>query len=157
LGFGLPAFIMIKILVVPFFANENTKTPIKISLFCIAINLILNLILIGHFLHVGLAIATSVSAWINMTILIYFLVTYEKYSFDKSIFTLIFKVLLASTMMAIVLYFVMDKGILSLIGLDLINENILLIITIILGLLTYLVSSYIIGVEKPYNKKWRQE
>jgi hypothetical protein len=51
----------------------------------------------------------------------------------------------------------MDKGILSLIGLDLINENILLIITIILGLLTYLVSSYIIGVEKPYNKKWRQE
>jgi hypothetical protein len=60
-------------------------------------------------------------------------------------------------MMAIVLYFVMDKGILSLIGLDLINENILLIITIILGLLTYLVSSYIIGVEKPYNKKWRQE
>ena len=157
LGFGLPAFIMIKILVVPFFANENTKTPIKISLFCIAINLILNLILIGDFLHVGLAIATSVSAWINMTILIYFLVTYEKYSFDKSIFTLIFKVLLASTMMAIVLYLVMDKGILSFIGLDLINENILLIITIILGLLTYLISSYIIGVEKPYNKKWRQE
>ena len=34
LGFGLPAFILIKILVVPFFANENTKTPIKISLFC---------------------------------------------------------------------------------------------------------------------------
>lgn len=157
LGFGLPAFIMIKILVVPFFANENTKTPIKISLFCIAINLILNLILIGHFLHVGLAIATSVSAWINMTILIYFLVTYEKYSFDKSIFTLIFKVLLASTMMAIALYLVMDKGILSFIGLDLINENILLIITIILGLLTYLISSYIIGVEKPYDKKWRQE
>jgi len=156
LGFGLPAFIMIKILVIPFFANENTKTPVKISLFCIAINLILNLVLIGHFLHVGLAIATSVSAWINMTILIYFLVTYEKYSFDKSIFTLIFKVLLASTMMAIILYLVMDKDILSFIGFDLINESILLIITIILGLLTYVISSYILGVEKSYNKKWRQ-
>ncbi len=157
LGFGLPAFIMIKILVVPFFANENTKTPIKISLFCIAINLILNLVLIGQFLHVGLAIATSVSAWINMTILIYFLVTYEKYSFDKSIFILIFKVLIASTMMAIVLYLVMDKDILSFTGFDLINENILLIITIILGLLTYLISSYILGVEKPFNRKWRQK
>ena len=32
-GFGLPAFILIKILAVPFFANENTKTPIQISVF----------------------------------------------------------------------------------------------------------------------------
>ena len=73
LGFGLPAFILIKILVVPFFANENTKTPIQISVFCMIVNLILNLILIGKFLHVGLAIATSVSAWINVTILSYYL------------------------------------------------------------------------------------
>ena len=70
---GLPAFIMIKILVIPFFANEDTKTPIKISLFCMSINLILNLILIREFLHVGLAISTSVSAWINFILLFYIL------------------------------------------------------------------------------------
>ena len=69
LSFGLPAFIMIKILVVPFFANEDTKTPIKISLACMLINLILNLILIRDFYHVGLAISTSASAWINTFLL----------------------------------------------------------------------------------------
>ena len=46
LCFGLPAFIMIKILVIPFFAREDTITPIKVSLFSISINLILNLLLI---------------------------------------------------------------------------------------------------------------
>ena len=49
LCFGLPAFIMIKIMVVPFFANEDTKTPIKISVFCMVLNLILNLILIRDY------------------------------------------------------------------------------------------------------------
>ena len=82
---GLPAFIMIKILVIPFFANEDTKTPIKISLFCMSINLILNLILIREFLHVGLAISTSVSAWINFILLFYILNKNLNYSFDISI------------------------------------------------------------------------
>ena len=37
------------------------------------VNLILNLILIGKFLHVGLAIATSISAWVNVANFILFL------------------------------------------------------------------------------------
>ena len=84
LSFGLPAFILIKILVVPFFANEDTKTPIKVSIFSMTLNLILNLILIKEFLHVGLAIATSVSAWVNATIL-FLLLKKLGYKFDKSI------------------------------------------------------------------------
>ena len=68
------------------------KTPIRISLFCMVVNLILNLILIGKFLHVGLAIATSISAWINVTILCYYLIFKEKYSFNKSVLTLLIKV-----------------------------------------------------------------
>ena len=59
------------------------------------VNLILNLILIGKFLHVGLAIATSVSAWINVIILctIYFL----REIFIKQInYKIIFKVLFSS-------------------------------------------------------------
>ena len=105
---GLPAFIMIKILVIPFFANEDTKTPIKISLFCMSINLILNLILIREFLHVGLAISTSVSAWINFILLFYILNKNLKYSFDISIFKVFLKVSLASlTMFGIIIYSVL--------------------------------------------------
>ena len=78
LSFGLPAFVMIKILVVPFFAKEDTITPIKVSLFSIFINLTLNLLLIEHYKHVGLAISTSAAAWANCLILILILIKENK-------------------------------------------------------------------------------
>ena len=73
------------------------------------VNLILNLILIGKFLHVGLAIATSISAWINVIILSYFLVSKEKYSFNKSILNLLIKVFISSTFMSAILYLIIKK------------------------------------------------
>ena len=157
LSFGLPAFILIKILVVPFFANENTKTPIRISLFCMVVNLILNLILIGKFLHVGLAIATSISAWINVTILCYYLIFKEKYSFNKSVLTLLIKVIISSSFMGIVLYFIMEKNILSFVGIDIFTNNILLLLSILLGTITYFLLSYLLGIEKFYKGKWNQK
>ena len=157
LSFGLPAFILIKILVVPFFANENTKTPIRISLFCMLINLILNLILIGKFLHVGLAIATSISAWVNVAILSYFLTFKEKYSFNTSILTLLIKVIISSISMGIVLYLFMEKNILSFVGIDILSNNILLLLSILLGTITYFLTSYFLGIEKLYDGKWNQK
>ena len=157
LSFGLPAFILIKILVVPFFANENTKTPIKISLFCMMVNLILNLILIGKFLHVGLAIATSISAWINVAILYYYLTFKEKYSFNISILTLLIKVTISSILMGIVLYLIMEKNILSFVGIDILSNNILLLISILFGAIIYFLSSFLFGVEQFYEGKWNQK
>ncbi len=157
LSFGLPAFILIKILVVPFFANENTKTPIRISLFCMIINLTLNLILIGKFLHVGLAIATSISAWVNVAILSYFLTFKEKYSFNTSIFTFLNKVIISSISMGIVLYLFIEKNILSFVGIDILSNNILLLLSILLGTITYFLTSYLLGIEKLYDGKWNQK
>jgi len=157
LSFGLPAFILIKILVVPFFANENTKTPIRISVFCMIVNLILNLILIGKFLHVGLAIATSVSAWINVIILSYYLFFKQKYSLNKSIIKLFLKVLFSSLLMSGVLYLIMKKNILSFIGFDIQSINLLLLISIFFGIITYFFSSYLLGVERLYDRKWNQK
>ena len=157
LSFGLPAFILIKILVVPFFANENTKTPIRISLFCMMVNLFLNLLLIGKFFHVGLAIATSISAWINVAILSYFLIFKEKYSFNSTILTLLIKVIISSILMGIVLYLNMEKNILSSIGIDILSNNILLLLSILFGTITYFLSSYLLGVEKLYDGKWYQK
>ena len=157
LSFGLPAFVLIKILVVPFFANENTKTPIRISLFCMLVNLTLNLLLIGKFLHVGLAIATSISAWINVAILSYYLIFKEKYSFNTSILTLLIKVIISSVSMGIVLYLIMEKNILNFVGIDILSNNILILLSILLGIITYFLSSYFLGIEKLYDGKWNQK
>ena len=121
------------------------------------VNLILNLILIGKFLHVGLAIATSISAWINVTILCYYLTFKEKYSFNKSILTLLIKVIISSSFMGIVLYLFMEKNILSFVGIDILSNNILLLLSILLGTITYFLLSYLLGIEKFYEGKWNQK
>ena len=152
---GLPAFIMIKILVIPFFANEDTKTPIKISLFCMSINLILNLILIREFLHVGLAISTSVSAWINFILLFYILNKNLNYSFDISIFKVFLKVSLASLTMSYIVLKTYEFMINNFEMYTLYNTNFILILCIIFGIIIYSVLMYFLGIKELEINKWK--
>ena len=70
---GLPAYVLVKALAPGFFAREDTATPVKISVFCLVVNLVLNLLLMGPFKHVGIAAATVVSSWLNAAIMAYVL------------------------------------------------------------------------------------
>jgi len=63
---GLPAFVMIKVLIPGFFARGDTATPVKIGLCALALNLALNLTLIWSLAHVGLALASSLAAMFNV-------------------------------------------------------------------------------------------
>ena len=152
---GLPAFIMIKILVIPFFANEDTKTPIKISLFCMLINLILNLILIREFLHVGLAISTSVSAWINFILLFYILNKNLNYSFDISIFKVFLKVSLASLTMSYIVLKTYEFMINNFEMYTFYNTNFILILCIIFGIIIYSALMYFLGTKELEINKWK--
>ena len=67
---GLPAFMMIKVLAPHYFAHQDTKTPVKIGLIAMTANMGFNLILIWSLDHVGLALATSLSAWVNAMLLL---------------------------------------------------------------------------------------
>lgn len=66
---GLPAFLAVKVFAPGFFANHDTKTPFKIALICVVINLVLNLLLIRPFAHVGMAMATSIAGWVNLVLM----------------------------------------------------------------------------------------
>lgn len=73
---GLLMFSMNNILARAFFALDDIKTPMKISVFCLGLNLLLAFWLVRHFensLHgeVGLAIANTLSACFNVTLLTY--------------------------------------------------------------------------------------
>jgi len=67
---GLPAFMMIKVLAPHYFAHQDTKTPVKIGLIAMTANMGFNLILVWSLDHVGLALATSLSAWVNAMLLL---------------------------------------------------------------------------------------
>lgn len=66
---GLVAFMLIKILAPGYFARQDTKTPVKIGIIAMVSNMVLNLILVWPLQHAGLALATSLSAWLNAGLL----------------------------------------------------------------------------------------
>ncbi len=70
---GLPAYVLIKILAPAFFAREDTVTPAGIAALCLCINVLLVLMLIGPLAHVGIALATALSNWINAALLAWIL------------------------------------------------------------------------------------
>ncbi len=70
---GLPAYAVIKIFTTTFFAVQDTKTPLKTTAIAVIVNLILNLMLIQYYQHVGMAIATSLAAWVQAFYLAYLL------------------------------------------------------------------------------------
>ncbi len=67
---GIPFFSSIKIVVAGFQAQKDMKTPMKISLICIACNIVLNLILMWPLRQGGIALATVISALMNNVLLL---------------------------------------------------------------------------------------
>lgn len=70
---GIPAFVVAKFAVTPFHARKNTRTPVVIAVFCLLVNVILNLILMRFLAQGGLALATSICSWLNVVLLLIFL------------------------------------------------------------------------------------
>jgi putative peptidoglycan lipid II flippase len=66
---GLPAYVLIKVLAPCFYAREDTRTPVKIAVLCVVVNTAVAFALMQVFAHVGIALATVVSAWLNAGLL----------------------------------------------------------------------------------------
>jgi putative peptidoglycan lipid II flippase len=62
---GLPAFVLVKAMTPGFFARGDTASPVKVAVGCVALNIALCLALIGPFGHVGVAMATAITGWVN--------------------------------------------------------------------------------------------
>ncbi len=66
---GLPAYVMLKVFQPAFFAREDMRTPFYFSIIMVVINVVLSLSLFPVYGHVAIAVATSVSAWVNLFLL----------------------------------------------------------------------------------------
>ena len=69
---GLLPFVLLRSFTAPFYARGDTATPVKAALLAAAVNILLKVLLMGHLAQVGLALATSVGAWINLSLLALF-------------------------------------------------------------------------------------
>ena len=66
---GLLAFMLIKVLAPGYFARQDTKTPVKIGIKAMFLNMLFNVPLVLTLAHTGLALATTLSAYFNALLL----------------------------------------------------------------------------------------
>jgi len=71
---GLLPFVLIRSTVATFFARGDTATPVKAALIAAAVNIVFKFLLMGPLAQVGLALATSIGAWINLGLVMWFAV-----------------------------------------------------------------------------------
>jgi putative peptidoglycan lipid II flippase len=109
---GLPAFIFLKILVTAFYSRQDTKTPVIYSLIGISINILSNLTILYFYLqkpfegaHALIALGTSLSAWIQVSLMSFKLtkigIIKENIFFNMSSS----KIIIASSIMVVILFF----------------------------------------------------
>lgn len=73
LSLGLVCFLAVKVLVSAFYARQNTKLPVKVAIFAMLLNVVLNAVFIGPLAHAGLALASSLSSVCNVLLLLWVL------------------------------------------------------------------------------------
>ncbi len=101
---GLPAYVLIKVLAPAYFAREDTRTPVKVAVVCLFANVVLIMGLIGPLAHVGIALATAISNWINVALLAWWLWRDRHIGIDERLRQRIPRLVLASAVMAAALW-----------------------------------------------------
>jgi putative peptidoglycan lipid II flippase len=106
---GLPAFALIKIFATCFFAMSDTKTPVISAIYALIFNVVLNILLVilfqnlGYMPHIGLALATSISGWINALYLLFKLKKGRQFIIKDNTNIEIMKILFSSSIMVVFL------------------------------------------------------
>lgn len=103
-GSGLLSFMLIKVLAPGYYSRQDTRTPVRYGIIAMVSNMVFNLIFVFPFGYVGLAIATSMSALLNASLLYRGLHIAGVYRISKQTLLFFFKTLVASTLMVIALY-----------------------------------------------------
>jgi putative peptidoglycan lipid II flippase len=66
---GICGFIFVKVLAPGFFARQDTRTPMKVAVVSVFVNIVMSIVLVGPLAHTGLALAISIAAWVNTLLL----------------------------------------------------------------------------------------
>jgi len=144
-SFGLPAYILVKIFEPTFFARSNTKIPMKIAIFCVLLNILFNYIFyLYNFGYIGIILASTIASYVNFSLL-FFLAWQKKYfTFQKNFWQKMIKILFCAIFMASCLLFCKNYF----------GNNLWqiwqLALAILIGLLGYFISAYLVSF--PFTK-----
>lgn len=142
-SFGIWAIVGVRVLASTFYSMQDTKTPVKIAVFSVAVNIVFSVLLMGPMHHNGLAFANTIASISNFILLFYFLRRKLAGIGARRIINSFFKILIASFFMGVTGWFIIqgdlwatsDRFMIKLIYLG---------ITIIICIVIYLFLSYVL-------------
>lgn len=102
---GVQAFMLIKVLASGFYAQQDIKTPVRVGIIAMICNTLLNCILIFPLAHAGLALSTTLAAYLNTAFLAYYLLKRKIYTPSVGWLSFSLRLLSANAAMALVIYF----------------------------------------------------
>jgi putative peptidoglycan lipid II flippase len=105
---GLPAYVLVKVLVPNFYARHDTRTPVYAAFTALGAFVALNVVFLDTFGVVGVAAASAVGAWLNVGYLYAVLVARGYYRVPATLLLRIGRQLVAAAAMGVALWFARD-------------------------------------------------
>lgn len=95
-GLSIPSYVLTKVYVSRFLARQDTKTPLKVTLVGLVLNVVLDIILVKPFGAAGVAFASTVTSWVIVSL--YAIISHKEALFlhDKKLLMFFLKVILSS-------------------------------------------------------------
>ncbi|MBR6026940.1 MAG: murein biosynthesis integral membrane protein MurJ [Neisseriaceae bacterium] len=143
---GLIGLILIKVLAPGFYARQDIKTPVKVAVITLIFTQILNISLIWHFKHAGLALAIALGACLNATILYVLLRRRKIYQPQNGQKIFMLRIIIACVVMGLILYFLQYQNIYQLDWTHSATQRILqLFALIVVGVIAYFATLFGLG------------
>ena len=126
-------------------AHQKMHIICFISMFVLVLNIIIKLIATNYYGYIGIAIGEIIVMMIDLIILYTYAITTKQYYFNKEVFYIIAKIIISTSIMAIILN---DLSGISLTSYKIIN----LIYNILLAIIVFTISIYLLNIKKHYKK-----
>jgi putative peptidoglycan lipid II flippase len=144
---GLAGYSAIKILAPAFYALNDARTPMLISLLSIATNFIMNWTLVGVLQEKGLALSTSVVALLNFALLYFILQRRIQGIEGRKTFGAVVKILIASAAMGAACWAI-SKGVSQLVGDNQMARMVNVMVSVASGAGIFYTAAALLGIEE---------
>lgn len=146
---GLLAFMAIKIFAPGYYARQNTSTPVRIGIVAMSVNMALNIIFyLNDLAHVGLALATSIAAFVNAGLLMAGLIADKVYRLEPGWWRFTLQLLLANAVMSLFIVYYSGPWE-SWLALPVLNQAMRLLTLVFAAIALYVLCLWITGL------RWR--
>lgn len=141
---GLWAFSCIRVVVSAFYALQDTRTPVKIAVVALLVNMIVGIALMFPMKHSGLALATSIASAVNIIVLVVILERRVGRFLQRDFWISVSRTTLATAVMAAAVEIVGRT--LAWNSAGAFSERLtFLVVTITVGFAVFVLSSFILG------------